>query len=181
MKLDIAETVLIGINLILGIIFSFIISQRILRYFKWENKKFTLIIVLLLLYLIEGITIAAGMLTPFFTFGLAIIIGIVFGYIIKKKELHKIVKSTLLLSFFLCIPAITLIMIPIVCFFSEWNIINSIDGYRFGIPEFIPYPLNTILGFYLSIITLFITINLLLINGIVNFIKNIYELRLKKG
>ena len=130
MKLDIAEMVLIGINLFLGILFSFIISKRILGYFKWGNKKFILIIVLLLLYLFEGITIAGGMLTPFFTFGLAIIIGIVFGYIIKKKELHKIVKSTLLLSFFLCIPAITMITVPIVCFFSEWNINSSIDGYR---------------------------------------------------
>ena len=181
MKPDLAEIVLIGINLVIGIIFSFIMSKRIFEFLKWTRNRYLLILILLALYLFEGITIAAGMLTPLFTFGLATITGIVFGFMIRKNEPDGVIKSTLHLSCFLCLPAITLIIIPVLLLFTDWNIFSSAHGSRFGIPEFIPFPLNAILGFYFSIMILFVAVNLISVNGTVSFIKNIYELRLRKN
>jgi len=56
---------------------------------------------------------------------------------------------------------------------------NLSSGLEFGIPEFIPSPLNTIFGFYLAIMILFITVNIIIINGTVSLVKNIYEIRLQ--
>ena len=47
---------------------------------------------LLILYFFEGISVAAGMLTPLFTFGLATGIGILFGFSVAITILFIVVN-----------------------------------------------------------------------------------------
>lgn len=177
MKLDVVEIILVGTNFVFGIFFSVVVSRRIANNFSWRKNRFLFFILLTALYLFEGMSIAAGMFTPVFTFVLAVMTGAVFGLIVKKHDLTMVVKSAKQLSFFTCIPAITMVLIPIICFIYNWDIFSSSFGKDFGIPEFIPFPLNTIFGFFMSILILFITVNIITINGTVRLIKNIYEIK----
>jgi len=38
-------------------------------------------------------------------------------------------------------------LVPILMVFAGWSIVNVDDGLRFGIPQFVPWPVNTIMGF----------------------------------
>jgi hypothetical protein len=90
---------------------------------------------------------------PVFSIGLAIIWGMVFGYWLRNRATrNEVLKTSFSLALYSSIPAVSFILIPVIAVISGRNIINSEQGIRFGIPDFFPYPINTILGFYSVIV-----------------------------
>jgi hypothetical protein len=41
--------------------------------------------------------------------------------------------------------------IPLACAMVGWSVTDAAAGQRFGVPEFVPWPVNTILGFCLAV------------------------------
>ena len=144
-----AEYTLVIVNLVLG--FGCVVPlARLLRLIDRKSRAvFQYVISLLIIYFVECVAVIIGMGTPVFSVGLAILWGIMFGLWLRTRaSATNTLKTALLLTIYTSLPAASFIVIPIVVMFGGWDIMSVAEGTRFGIPGFIPYPLNTILGFY---------------------------------
>jgi len=150
--MDSAEYVLIIVNLIAGFVFAIPIA-KIFDKLNRKQKSFSRYFAILVgVYFIECIAIVMGMGIPVFSIGLAFIWGILFGFWLQSRiSRNKVLKTSFFLSLYSSLPALSFILIPLIAWTSGRNIMNGQEGIRFGIPGFLPGPLNTILGFYLAI------------------------------
>jgi len=46
------------------------------------------------------------------------------------------------------LPALSLILVPVIATCAGRNVLSAQDGLRLGIPAFFPWPFTTILGFF---------------------------------
>lgn len=60
-------------------------------------------------------------------------------------------RSALMLAVYSSLPAASFLSVPVVTAVVGWSILSGDAGARFGIPSFVPWPLNTILGFCLAV------------------------------
>ena len=150
--MNIATTILIIVNLMAGLGCAIPIAKILEKIFKKQKSISHYFVSLIGIYFIECIAIILGMGIPVFSIGLAIIWGMVFGYWLRNRATrNEILKISFSLSFYSSLPAVSFILIPVIAVISGRNIINAEQGFQFGIPDFLPYPINTILGFYLAI------------------------------
>ena len=143
--------VLFIINLIAGFGFAFPLS-KLLTGIKPAKflRHYTAVIGI---YFLESVSVSMGMGIPVFSIGMAFIWGIVFGLKLREfSPVKKILKTTFYLSLYTCLPAVSFITVPAMALIGGRNILNAADGYSFGIPDFLFFPFNTILGFYTAVI-----------------------------
>ena len=108
--------------------------------------------ILIGVYFIEGLALGAGMTIPIFNIALAFVWGIVFGIWLKKSDsIGTLLKSSLLLSIYTTLPAVSLIVLPVMMVLRGWDVLSSQAGIKFGIPNSL-WPVNTILGFYVLLV-----------------------------
>ena len=146
---------LVGINLFAGFGGAIVIARQ-LEVLNERPKKFLRYFFLLVgMYFIECVAFSAGMCTQIFTVGLAFIWGVILGFQFSRRpEIRAILKTVFCISVYTSLPTASFcILIPIVELFGERNVISAADGASFGIPDFLPWPLNTILGFCLALVT----------------------------
>jgi hypothetical protein len=119
--------------------------QRFFRYFA----------MLAGIYFTECIAFPMGMCTQVFTVGLAFMWGIVFGLWLRgRASPDKVIKAAFFLSLYTSLPTASFcVVIPVVTGLAGWSILSGEDGIRFGMPDFLPWPLNTILGFCAALLT----------------------------
>jgi hypothetical protein len=124
--------------------------------------------VALVVYLLECIAIAAGMLIPVFSLVLALTWGIVFGKWLKGRGTpRKQMRFAIDLSVYTCLPWATFLAVPCVLALSGWSILEEGDAFRFGIPDFLPWPANTILGFFLCLVILVSVLKICITAGVI--------------
>lgn len=102
------------------------------------------------IYLAECVAFSASMATNVWSFALAFVWGAVFGR--KFRNIGEQKPLLLKLSLFTCLPAISFVSILILAMIGGWPIFTVEGGISFGIPEFVPWPFSTMLGFFAAVI-----------------------------
>lgn len=150
--MDIVIPILIIVNLITGLVCAIPIARLLEKINKKHKIFFRYFASLIGVYFVESIAIILGMGIPVFSIGLAIVWVMVFGYwLTNRAAKNEVLKTSFLFSLYSSLPAVSFILIPVLALISGRNIVNVEQGIQFGIPNFLPYPINTILGFYLVI------------------------------
>jgi len=140
---------LVIFNLVLGLGFAFPIARLLSNLIDKSNRIFRYFALLVGIYFIECIAFSAGMATQVFSIALAFIWGIVFGFWLRKRApSRQILQTALYISLYSSLPTFSFsILIPTVWLIAGNNIISAEEGFKFGIPYFVPWPINTVLGF----------------------------------
>jgi hypothetical protein len=165
-----AEFVLIILNLILGFGFAIPITLFLKKTNTKPTKFFFQFIILISIYFAECLAMIIGMGIPVFSIVLAFVWGFVFSSLLQNRALNRqVLKSSLFLALYSCLPAASFIVVPILMWISGSHILSAEEGARFGIPEFLhlPWPLNTILGFYAALAIGAVVLKTLITTGII--------------
>ena len=148
----------IYILVILNLIAGFGCAIPLVRFLKKVDRKprrvFRYFAILIGVYLVECVGIAMGMGIPVFSVGLAFVWGIVFGLRLRDRaSTGEVVKTSFFLSLYSSLPAVSFVLIPLLVWIGGGQVLSAEAGIRFGIPPFLhlPWPLNTILGFYAAL------------------------------
>jgi hypothetical protein len=108
------------------------------------------------------------MLVPVFSIALAFIWGLVFGKWLREHGTTREQMSfTVELSAYTCAPWTAFLAIPFVFVLTGRSILDTGEALRFGIPEFVPPPTSTILGFFLCLVLLVSVLKIGITVGIV--------------
>ena len=102
------------------------------------------------LYFVECVAVAAGMATMVFNIALAFVWGIVLGLRLRQSSapIREVLRAAFYLALYSSLPAVSLAVLPMLGLFAGWEVLSAEEGARFGIPRFVPWPMNTILGFF---------------------------------
>jgi len=143
------EFALITINLVLGIGFA-VPVVIVLKKLKDKPRSFFHNFCLLMgIYSGECAAIVMGMGVPVFSVGLALIWGVVLGRWLRDKlEVREALKTSFYMSLYSSLPALSFVIIPILIGFGGRSVLSVEGAGSIGIPIHLPWPLDTILGFY---------------------------------
>ena len=112
------------------------------------------------------------MCTQVFSVGLAFVWGIVFGLWLRgRAPAREVLKQAFFVSIYGCLPTASFsIIIPVIMLIGGGHILSDEEGVSFGIPEFLPWPLNTILGFFTALVIGTVVLKTLITTGTVNWL-----------
>lgn len=149
--MDLAESALFITNLIFGFGSAIPISRLLGKTWNKPHKVFGYFMFLIGIYLLECVAIVTAMGIPAFSIGLALVWGVVFGLWLRGLESAQAgLRASFFLSLYTSLPAASFIILPVIAWAGGWHILSGKEGIRFGIPDFFPWPLNSILGFYVA-------------------------------
>jgi hypothetical protein len=119
--------------------------NRFLRYFAMFAG----------IYFLEGVAFTWGMGTQVFTIALSFVWGVLFGLWLKGlAPKRNIIRQILFVSLYGSLPTVSFALIILIFWIVSGNgLLNVEQAYQFGIPDFVPWPLNTILGFCVALAT----------------------------
>ena len=155
-------------NLIGGVILGIILAIGFTRLTKRPEHLIRYLALSLGLYFLECVAFAWGMGTQIFSIILSIEWGILFGLWLKGLAPQKqIIRQMLFVSLYGCLPAVSFAAILLIVWLISGNGLWDIEqARRFGIPDFVPWPLNTILGFCFALAAGTIILKTILTTGI---------------
>jgi hypothetical protein len=155
--MDAAEAMMLALNVTLGISCGIPVARMLTRSGSVPYGTLKSLALLLLVYSIESIAFMASMGTSVLSMGLAVLWGILLGKKLRGSRIDKrqVSKMAAVFALYTSLPAASFLSVPVVAAVSGWSITSAEWGLRFGIPGFLPWPLNTILGFgvALSVVT----------------------------
>lgn len=144
---------LIASNSALGLALAVVLSRRLSNLPDPPIRRMGSFILIVGMYFIECLAFAAGMATQIFTVGLAFIWGIVLGRLLHRHSPIPSLLFSLWVVLYTCLPTITFgVFVPLAWALAGNNVITHEAGIQFGIPEWIPWPLGTVLGFATALI-----------------------------
>ncbi|MGA2172228.1 MAG: hypothetical protein ABSG82_04335 [Sedimentisphaerales bacterium] len=120
------------------------------------------------IYFLECVAFTWGMCTQVFTIALSFVWGALIGLWLRDiAPAPKIIRTGLFVALYGCLPTVSFAVVLL----AFWAIIgngflNVEQAYRFGIPGFVPWPLNTMLGFCVALIVGTIILKTVLTTGI---------------
>ena len=98
-------------------------------------------------YVAECFAFSASMGLSVLSVPLAAVWGFLFGRWLRGKS-EDLNKTARRLAFYTCLPTISFACVLPLVAISGWDVFAREDGYRFGVPEFVPWPFCTIAGFF---------------------------------
>jgi hypothetical protein len=124
------------------------------------------------IYFLECVAFTFGMCTQVFTIGLSFVWGAIFGLWLKGlAPKRNIIRQAALISLYVCLPTVSFALILSIFWVVGGNgLLNVEQAVRFGIPDFVPWPLNTMLGFCVALAAGTIILKVVLTTGIVALI-----------
>lgn len=148
-----AELAILLVNVALALTFGIPLSRMFCRASLVRIDSHKALVLLLLVYLIEGLAFTASMATSVVNIALAIVWGALLGLRLRSKDFTR--KAVLRLSgafaLYSSLPAMSVVTVPVACAVSGWSVGSVSAGRSFGIPDFVPWPANTILGFCVAV------------------------------
>ena len=154
--MDLAVFALIAVNLVAGTVLAIPLARLLSKMNRRRVKVFRYFTLLILIYFVESVAVGVGMGIPVLCVGLAFGWGIIFGYWIRAltSSAREALKTSAFLSLYSSMPAASFIIVPFLAWIGGRHILSSEEGFRFGIPDFLflPWPFNTILGFYAALV-----------------------------
>ena len=174
--MDLAEIVLVSVNLSLGFGFSIPLA-RLLNEVKPKPQRFLRYFILFIgIYFLECVAIVAAMLLPVFSIGLAFVWGIIFGLWLRGyASAHKLLKTSFYISLYSSFPGASFILVPVIGLFTGRDVLSSEEAIRFGIPDFLYFPFNTILGFFAALSLGLVIIKTAITTGLVSLLIHLKE------
>jgi len=145
---------LAAVNLTAGFGFAVPIA-RLLGGISGQPVRFLRYLVFLIgIYFVECVAFSAGMCTQVFSVGLAFLWGIIFGLWLRSRtSARKALTASFLVSIYTSLPTASFcILIPVAAIVGGGHILSAQEGTSFGIPDFLPWPLNTIFGFFAAVL-----------------------------
>jgi hypothetical protein len=105
------------------------------------------------IYFLEGVAFTWGMCTQVFTIAISFVWGAILGLWLKDfAPKRDIIRQILFVSLYGCLPTVSFALIILIFWIVIGNgLLNVEQAYRFGIPGFVPWPLNTMLGFCIAL------------------------------
>ena len=144
-----AEYIVVTLNLVAGFSFAVPLSRLFSRLDTEPPRAFRYFVIFIGIYFLECVAIVSMMLVPIISIGLAFVWGICFGLWLRARtSLHKALKTSFYLSLYSGLPVVSFIVVPVLALFAGRPILSAGEVASFGIPGFVPWPMNTILGFY---------------------------------
>jgi hypothetical protein len=112
------------------------------------------------------------MCTQVFTIALSLVWGALIGLWLRDTTpAPKIIRTGLFVALYGCLPTVSFAVILLAFWAISGNgLLNVEQAYRFGIPDFVPWPLDTMLGFCIALATGTIILKTALTTGIVALI-----------
>jgi hypothetical protein len=112
-----------------------------------------LFLVCLGVYCLECVAFAAGMATQVCVLALAVVWGIVLGrwlpYVVSLRRSWRVL---VLVGGYTSFPTLSFcILLPLAFALGRGSIVSPQAGLEFGMPDFVPLPLQTVLGFCLAL------------------------------
>ena len=159
-------------NLVGGLILGGFIAIGFSRLTQKQNRFFKYLVLSLGLYFLECVAFAWGMGTQILSIILSIEWGILFGLWLKGLAPQKrIIRQMLFVSLYGCLPAVSFAAILLIVWIIPGNgLLNIEQARQFGIPDFVPWPLNTMLGFCVALAAGTIILKTFITTGIVALI-----------
>jgi hypothetical protein len=136
-------------NLAGGLILGAFLAVGFTRLTQKSNHLIRYLALSLGLYFLECVAFAWGMGTQILSLVLSIEWGILFGLWLKGLAPQKqIIRQMIYVSLYGCFPAVSFALtLPVVWVIWGNGLLNVEQARRFGIPDFVPWPFNTMLGF----------------------------------
>ena len=148
-QIEVIEYVLIAVNLVAGFGCAVPIARMLGRVRREGKGTFRYFVIAVGVYFIECVAIVMGMGIPVFSMGTAFVWGIIFGWWLRGRgPAREVLKQSVFLSVYSSLPVVSFLVIPIYLSFHKVSVLSLEQGANLGIPGFVPWPLNTILGFY---------------------------------
>ena len=146
--------VLAAVNLAAGLGFSVPIARLLGKVTGKPGRFFRYFTLLIGIYFLECVAFSAGMATQVFSIGLAFVWGMVFGLWLRRRaSSRKVLKTSFFLALYTSFPTATFgILLLVAKLVGGGSIIGAEEGAALGIPYFVPWPLNTILGFCTALV-----------------------------
>ena len=101
------------------------------------------------MYFLECVAFTVGMATQVFVLSLAVVWGALVGWWSGHVErTQPLWPMAVAVGFYTSFPTLSFsILVPIACVQASRGIVSPQAGLQFGIPDFLPVPFQTILGF----------------------------------
>ncbi len=147
--MDIIGIIITGANLVLGIGGAVLVG-RVMRRTTGQGSLVWWISVLVGIYLAESFAVAASMASQILSVVLAFVWAAVVGKWLRTSGAgaSEARKAGAWFAVYSGLPALSLVLIPVIAAYAGRNIFSAQDGLRLGIPTFFPWPFTTILGFF---------------------------------
>jgi hypothetical protein len=146
--------VLAVVNLAAGFGFSVPIARSLGKVTGRPERLFRYFVLLIGIYVLECMAFPAGMATQVFSIGLAFVWGIVFGLWLRGRAApRRVLRTSLFVALYTCVPTASFgILLLGAKLVGGSSVVSVEEGAAFGIPHFVPWPLNTILGFCAALV-----------------------------
>jgi hypothetical protein len=171
------SVILIAVNLAAGIGFSIPIAKLLAEASRRSDGSFRYVAMLVGIYFLESVALAAGMGTQVFSLGLAFVWGVTFGLWLRGRAPSlKVLRASLFVAFYTCIPTATFGILLLAAKLIEGaNVVSAEQGTAFGIPYFVPQPLNTILGFCVALVIGTVVLKTVITTGEISLLLHLKE------
>ena len=119
------------------------------------EKFFRYFVMLVGIYFLEGVAFVCGMCTQVLTVALGFVWGVIFSLWLRNVASAKeVLKTAFFVSLYGCLPTCSFAVILATAWVISGNsLLNAEQAYKFGIPQFVPWPFNTVLGFCVGLAT----------------------------
>lgn len=173
-----ADYTILALNLVLGLGLAWPLAKRLRNAAGGHHRWSRYYILLILVYVIESFAFAASMGTNILSIILAVVWGSLLGRRFRNARSHPRETRQISLRFaiYTSLPAASFLCVPIVMALGGWSVVSSDDGNRFGVPDFLPWPLNTILGFCVAVALVAVACKAIVTTGIVRLMTRRKEL-----
>ncbi|MHC4736911.1 MAG: carboxypeptidase-like regulatory domain-containing protein [Planctomycetota bacterium] len=173
---------LIAVNLVAGFGFAVPIVRLLGKVDGKARSTCGYFVVLIGIYFLESIAFGAGTTAHVISLGLAFLWGIVFGLRLRTRvSAAEALKISFFLSLYSCLPAASFyFFIPAAKLITGINILSAAEGAGFGIPTSLPWPINTILGFYAALVIATVVFKTVITTGEVSLLIHLAEKSWKK-
>ena len=110
---------------------------------------FRCVLVIVGAYFVEGVALAMGMGIPVLSVMLALVWAIVLAqWLLRGVPIRRALRVCVYFSLYSSLPAVSLVVVPVLVWTAGWAILSPEAGAAFGIPSAFPWPVSTIAGFY---------------------------------
>ncbi|HLB73457.1 MAG TPA: hypothetical protein VJJ98_05525 [Sedimentisphaerales bacterium] len=163
---------LIITNLAAGFGCAIPIAHGLRKVTGQTEKSFRYFAMFVGVYFVECVAFAAGMCTQVLTVALGFVWGVIFGLRLRNiAPAKEVLKTVIFVSLYGCLPTCSFAVILSCAWVISGNsLLNVEQAYSFGIPQFVPWPFNTVLGFCAGLATGTILLKTAITTGIVGIL-----------
>jgi hypothetical protein len=146
---------LIVVNLAAGFACAIPVANKLRSAADRTTGGFRCFAVLVGIYFVECVAFAMGMCTQVLTVALGFVWGVLLGRRLRNIASGKeVLKTAFLVSLYGCLPTCSFAVILSCAWVISGNsLLNVEQASKFGIPQFVPWPFNTLLGFCVGLAT----------------------------